>query len=202
MKLAPGSTGLPSSGPKRITVRLTERVVVATEISQVEGYCWPLMFPGDQTIRRQEDENRCGHSWSTETHLGISTYSGSHYFHWAIEPPKEELPSALQMRTIRSRHRKMSQVTAKVNIRWKENNFELRRLFTSNVSFLFEPVVLYISQKDHSKRPFLETISRRIASPYLLISKETEMTAVTKLTLCSDLPVFSYNFYQNLTLST
>lgn len=104
----------------------------------------------------------------------------------------------------------MSQVTPKVNIRWKENNFELRRLFTSNVSFLFEPVVLYISQKDHSKRSFLETISHRIASQYLLISTEREMPMVTKLMLCSelawliiplDLPVFSYNFYQNLILS-
>lgn len=106
--------------------------------------------------------------------------------------------------------RMMSQVTPKVNIRWKENNFELRRLFTSNVSVLFEPVGLYISQKDHSKRPFLETISHCIASQYLLISKEREMTTVTKLMLCSelewllispDLPVFCHNFYQNLTQS-
>lgn len=72
--MTPGSTGLSSSGPKGMIVRLTKRVVVPTDISQVNSHCWLLMFSKYRAIRCQENENCRGHSWSTETHLGISTH--------------------------------------------------------------------------------------------------------------------------------
>lgn len=147
----PGSTGLSSGGPKVITVRLTKRVVVSTDIGQVKGHCWPLTFPRYQAIRCQENENCCGHSWSTETNLGTSTYMYEPLFpvgsqgtcHTTFILPKQlatykiRTPSFTNGKKTWSRHRKVATVLSKVKISWKVANFQLLRVPSFPETFYF-----------------------------------------------------------------
>lgn len=149
-------------------------MVVSTDISQVDGHCGPLTFPRYQAIRRQENKNCCGHSWSTETHLGISTdmceplsplvYQNT-LSKSSLLPYKWEECGVGTQRCTKSQQ--------KLNkIRWKEDNFQLLSFpsfsGTSGLyCFFFASTSLSLNA---SERSFKETRRHHRTSQYLLVS--------------------------------
>lgn len=179
-------TGLSSRSP---IVRLTKRVVVSTDISQVDGHCGPLMFPRYQSIRRQENKNCCGHSWSTKPHLGISTdmceplsplgYQDT-LSKSSLLPYKWEECGVGTQRCPRSQQ--------KFNkVRWKEPYFQLLSFpsfsGTCGLNCFFASTSLFLNA---SERSLKETVRHHRADNIYWSSQWEQWTkTVTELMFCS-----------------